>query len=340
MKRLVFCFEGTWNKLDAEHPTNVVLTTESVLPQADTAQVIYYDEGVGTGEGLDMLKGGMLGVGLLQNLADAYRFIVFNYTPGDEIYAFGFSRGAYTARSFAGLLSNCGILDRRSAARAEDIIELYRVREETPAFFDKLMRFRIEYCRDTWVSDRERDWRRENAANCTVEDAARIQITYVGVWDTVGALGVPRTFIFSDAINKKYEFHDTKLSPLVKTARHAVAIDEVREEFEPALWTNVEELNRAAGTSLDDIQARYQQKWFPGVHSSVGGGADWRGLSDQALHWVWIGAMRMGLKFDTTQNSRIFELAPKSTERWGYMRDSRCISGKRSRRGRCLSCSQ
>ncbi|MCC6947005.1 MAG: DUF2235 domain-containing protein [Bradyrhizobiaceae bacterium] len=316
MKRLAFCFDGTWNKLDAAQPTNVVLTAESVLPLAeDATQVIYYDEGVGTGDALDAVKGGMLGAGLLQNLADAYRFIVFNYTPGDQIYAFGFSRGAYTARSFAGLLSHCGILDRRSAARANDIIELYRSRDHTPAFFDKLMRFRSEHCTDTWVSDRERDWRQANAPQCSVDDTTRIQMTYLGVWDTVGALGVPKSFLLADTLNRKYEFHDTKLSPFVKSARHAVAIDEVRDEFEPTLWTNIEELNHAAGRASDDFYAPYQQKWFPGDHSSVGGSADWRGLSDQALHWVWIGAMQQRLKFDTSQNSRIFELAPKFTER-------------------------
>lgn len=322
MKRLVFCFDGTWNKLDASHPTNVVLTAESVLPLAGpTAQLIYYDEGVGTGGKLDYYKGGMLGDGLVQNLADAYRFILFNYTPGDEIYVFGFSRGAYTARSFTGLLSNCGILDRRSAARAKDTIELYRSREDTPEFFEQLMRFRSEYCLDTWVSDKERDWRSLNAPLCSVEDAARIQVTYLGVWDTVGALGVPKNFILSKKINKKHEFHDTKLSPFVRSARHAVAIDEVREEFEPTLWTNLEELNRNAGMEPDDLLAPYQQKWFPGNHSSIGGGAEWRGLSDQALHWVWIGAIRMGLEFDTSQNSRIFELAPKFTERLVHAED-------------------
>src|ERR1043166_9849175 len=96
MKRLVFCFDGTWNRLDAAFPTNVVITAESVLPlaAANTAQLIYYDEGVGTGR-WDRIRGGLFGAGLMQNLANAYRFLIFNYTPGDEIYVFGFSRGAY-----------------------------------------------------------------------------------------------------------------------------------------------------------------------------------------------------------------------------------------------------
>lgn len=108
MKRLVFCFDGSWNQIDAPHPTNVLFTAQSVLPMAPdgTAQLIYYDEGVGTEKG-EKLRGGMFGKGLEKNLNDAYRFLIFNHTPGDEIYVFGFSRGAFTARSFAGLISNC-----------------------------------------------------------------------------------------------------------------------------------------------------------------------------------------------------------------------------------------
>ncbi len=118
MKRLVFCFDGTWNKIDAEFSTNVVITAESVLPLSrnGVAQLIYYDEGVGTSR-FDRIRGGVFGNGLVQNLAEAYRFLIFNYTSGDEIYIFGFSRGAYTARSFAGLLSTCAIPLRMHAGR-------------------------------------------------------------------------------------------------------------------------------------------------------------------------------------------------------------------------------
>lgn len=335
MKRLVFCFDGTWNKLDAEHPTNVLLTAQSILPLTKkAAQIIYYDEGVGTGEGLDYYKGGILGMGLLQNLADAYRFLIFNHTPGDEIYAFGFSRGAFTARSFAGLLSNCGILDRRKAAMAKQAIELYRSREDTPAFIEQMMCFRRDNCSDTWVSDAERHWRTTNAAKFILDETSRVRVRYLGVWDTVGALGVPASFLFSEAINRKHQFHDTKLSDFVSSARHAVAIDELREEFQPTLWTNIEELNKQTKVAPDDINAMYQQKWFPGVHSSVGGGADWRGLSDQALHWVWIGAMRMGLEFDTSLHSRIFELAPRFSEKLVHSDDPSFSYRKMSERGR------
>ena len=139
---MVFCFDGTWNRLDAENPTNVVLTAESVLPSASTgiAQVIYYDEGVGTGDShLDKLGGGIFGEGLVQNLADAYRFLMFNHSPGDEIYVFGFSRGAFTARSFAGLITNVGILSRSHAAKAKEAIERYRTRDKSAPYIESMM---------------------------------------------------------------------------------------------------------------------------------------------------------------------------------------------------------
>jgi uncharacterized protein (DUF2235 family) len=155
-KRLVFCFDGTWNTLDAEHPTNVLLTAQSVLPRSqDTTQVIYYDEGVGTGGTVDYWKGGILGEGLLQNLSEAYQNLIFNYTPGDDIFVFGFSRGAFTARSFCGLLSNSGILDRRHASKAREAVELYRSRGDTSAHIDQMMSFRRDYCSDTLVSQQE-----------------------------------------------------------------------------------------------------------------------------------------------------------------------------------------
>jgi uncharacterized protein (DUF2235 family) len=315
-KRLVYCFDGTWNTLDAAHPTNVLLTAQSVLPLTqDVSQFIYYDEGVGTGGNVDYWTGGVLGEGLLQNLSEAYQNLIFNYTPGDEIFVFGFSRGAFTARSFCGLLSNSGILDRRHASKAREAVELYRSRDTSATYLDQVLCFRRDNCADTLVSQEEHEWRQTNCEGYTLDETRRIGVKYLGVWDTVGALGVPKSFLLADKLNKKYEFHDTALSDFVKSARHAVAINEMRADFEPTLWGNLAALNQAAGSDPADVHARYQQKWFPGVHSSVGGGANQRGLSDQALLWIWIGAMQAGLHFDTSQHSRIFELAPKFSDK-------------------------
>ncbi len=315
MKRLVFCFDGTWNQLDAPNPTNVVVTAESVLPLAPdgTAQLIFYDEGVGTDKH-EKFRGGMFGEGLVKNLADGYRFLIFNYTPGDEIYIFGFSRGAYTARSFAGLLHTCGVLVRKEAARVGDAIELYKERDTSQAFKEKMLAFRQDYSPEVCCSDDEAKWRAGKAGNSDALGLPRLSIAYVGVWDTVGALGIPARYKLLSWINEKHDFHDTSLSEFVKRARHAVAIDERRKDFVPTLWDNLDELNKKAGADPAASDAPYQQAWFPGVHSAVGGGGERRGLSDQALDWILDGARAAGLVLDGSRYSRIFELQPDYRE--------------------------
>lgn len=292
-KRLVFNFDGTWNRLDAACPTNVVLTAESVLPldRNGIAQLNYYDQGVGT-EKNDRIRGGVFGRGLTRNLADAYRNLVFNYTPGDDILVFGFSRGAFTARTFVGLLRNCGIVARSHADRTGEAIDIYRSRDpEDPAWRKRLADFQKDYV-----------------------PYLEPQVAYLGVWDTVGALGIPNYYGIARFFNGKYRFHDTELSPCVRSARHAVAIDETRRAFEPTLWEGFDELNIGAGKKPTDADAPYQQKWFPGVHSAVGGSGELRGLSDQALEWVWAGARLAGLELDTSETSRVYSLRPDFKE--------------------------
>lgn len=288
-KRLVFNFDGTWNRLDQICPSNVVLTAESVLPLASdgVAQVNHYDQGVGTGKS-GRYTGGAFGAGLTANLSDAYRNLVFNYTPGDEIFVFGFSRGAFTARSFVGLLRSCGIVSRCHAAKTVEAIDIYRTRDEKdPA----------------WVKRRD-DFERDYVA------CLKPPIEYLGLWDTVGALGIPNYFLIARFFNGKYRFHDPSLTSMVRSARHAVAIDEDRRAFEPTLWDNVDALNSKAGKPSSAPDAPYQQKWFPGVHKAVGGSGRMRGLSDQTLEWVWAGARLAGLELDTAPDSRVYSLRP------------------------------
>lgn len=313
MKRLVFCFDGTWNRIDAPHPTNVLFTAESVIPidPNNVAQLIYYDEGVGTGKG-EKLRGGAFGAGLEKNLNDAYRFLVFNHTPGDEIYLFGFSRGAFTARSFAGLISRCGILGRGRISLVNGMMERYFARTDNDAFELEMRPFRAENCPDVCISDEENDWRAATIAG--YRRRPLLSIRYVGVWDTVGSRGIPRYVLGSSLANRKYEFHDWDLSPFVHAARHAVAIDEYKIDFEPTLWANLHILNGARLFPEAAYDAPYQQKWFPGNHGSVGGGGDIRGLSDQALDWVWDGAQAAGLYLDLSERSNVYSLAPNDTD--------------------------
>ena len=182
-----------------------------------------------------------------------------------------------------------------------------------------MMRFRLEFAPDTCVSDVEDAWRVQNCQGYVSDGATRLKVRYLGVWDTVGALGIPARFTLLNSLNKKHEFHDLSLSEFVESARHAVAIDERRKDFVPTLWDNLESLTAAAGSDFRKDDAPYQQKWFPGTHSSVGGGGNRRGLSDQALDWVLDGARHVGLELDKSPRSPIFKLKPDVSE---YLEDS------------------
>lgn len=257
-KRLIICCDGTWNRVDQETdgapcPTNVVKLAYRIAQRDPngTPQLIFYDEGVGTGNLLDRYTGGAFGNGLEENILDAYRFLIANYEPGDELYLFGFSRGAFTARSIAGMIRKCGILKRLVVEEYRAARELYRSDDHPDA----------DICKE---------FRKKNS----VTGDALIPIKLIGVWDTVGALGIPVRGLRSLTAGK-HEFHDTELSGSVEYAFHALAIDERRAPFLPSLWD-----------SKPKPGQRVEQVWFAGVHTDVGGGYPETGLSDITLQWM------------------------------------------------------
>ncbi|MDQ4117997.1 MAG: DUF2235 domain-containing protein [Actinomycetota bacterium] len=264
MKRLVVCCDGTWNTADQQSPTNVARFHDSVAPRGDDGveQRPHYHPGVGT-NWWDRWAGGAFGVGLSEIVLDAYRWVVANFEPGDELFLVGFSRGAYTARSTVGLIRNCGVLRPAEFGRVHEAYDLYRRRD--PASGPDAVEakaFRERYAHET-------------------------RIRFVGVWDTVGALGIPFSGnALVNRINKPWHFHDTKLSSTVDHARQALAIDERRRPFAPAVW---------APPASGDVPRR--QVWFPGVHSDVGGGYPDRQLADVTLRWIVEGAADAGLAF-------------------------------------------
>ena len=312
MKRLVFCFDGSWNRLNADCPTNVVLIAESVRPTAKdgTPQIVYYDEGVGTGK-FDKFRGGVFGVGLLTNMREAYRFLIFNYEPGDEIFVFGFSRGAYTARSFAGFIRHVGILDINTASQIDKALDLYKAAlSKDGDDHPRTMKFRAAYSSKVCVSEHDRQWRCINVEGFKREAVSVLTIKYVGVWDTVGSLGWPNVLPGVKWLNRKRGFHDMRLTSKVQSARHALALDERRKPFRPTIWNNVAELNADREMDHYHSDAPYQQRWFPGVHGAVGGGGPSRALSDGALSWILVGARRCDLDVNISSSSRIFETKP------------------------------
>lgn len=262
-KRLIVCCDGTWNSADDENPTNISKIALAIAPQDDTGKVqrTYYHRGVGTDK-KERIRGGAFGVGLSRDVRSAYRFLVDNYEPGDELYFFGFSRGAFTARSTAGFVGNCGILRREHTHHLDEAYALYRNKDEST------MRKGIEAVLFRRAYSHEPD------------------IRFIGVFDTVGSLGIPiDMWYFTKMINRRWGFHNTDLSPIVKSAYHALAIDERRKPFRPTLWAPKK--NPTPGPETPPPAGQIvEQVWFAGVHKDVGGGYERRGLSDISLLWM------------------------------------------------------
>jgi len=262
-KRIVICADGTWNDPHDAIPTNVLRVARAVAPYDGNGvpQVVFYDWGVGSY--YDPVRGGASGVGLTKNIQDGYRFIVHNYAPGDELFLFGFSRGAYTVRALAGMLNNCGVLRRDVAELIPRAFTLYRQHNAPPQ------------------SAVATDWRQHHA-----HAGSRGEVRFLGAWDTVGALGIPtRALAFVDGQDL---FFDTQLGSNVQCARHALAIDEQRSDFAPTLW------------QANDAQD-LKQVWFAGVHGDIGGGTRAQHglyLSDLALAWMAREARRAGLALE------------------------------------------
>jgi uncharacterized protein (DUF2235 family) len=269
MKKIILCCDGTWNSADRVEKdgkpcvTNVVKMAVRVARRDDQGvpQIIYYDQGVGTGNYVDKITGGVKGDGLEENIHDAYRFVVANYEQGDEVYLFGFSRGAFTARSISGMIRKCGILTRKRVEKYHEALATYHSDSHPDDAGPKA--FRLEN---------------------SISPTDPIEIKFIGVWDTAGALGIPGG-IGHD--KHKFEFHDTGLSGSVKYAYHALAIDERRGPFQPTLWDYAPKPDQ-----------KVEQVWFCGVHSDIGGGYPESGLSDIALQWMMDKASGAGLKLD------------------------------------------
>ena len=194
-----------------------------------------------------------------------YQFLVDRYEPGDELFFFGFSRGAFTARSLAGLVRNSGILRREHRDKVKDAYDLYRSRKPD----DEPSAQAAKAFRDAYSHP----------------DA---DITFVGVWDTVGALGIPSGVLQPPLLNKRWSFHDTTLSRKVKNAYHAISIDERRRPFAPTLWVQKPNEEPPADQTVAQV-------WFAGVHSDVGGGYDDPSLSEIPLRWIAARAQECGL---------------------------------------------
>jgi uncharacterized protein (DUF2235 family) len=303
VKRIVILIDGTWNKEGDGADTNVAKLDPKnksnskpfIKPIAadGIAQHVHYHDGVGIdGNWLAQKLGGTLGFGLKKIVQDAYGFVVDDYASGDEIYIFGFSRGAYAARALAGLIGASGIQRQHDTETFEVAWKHYRVDpkvrkgEATAGETDKrnLNSYRI--------LDQKKAFHDDRSIKC------------VGVWDTVGSYGVPAGFGLESLeryIALAYlGFHDTHFGDHIDFGIHALAIDEQRRPFVPTFWT------MAKGKRP---KGHVEQTWFPGVHANIGGSYQDSGLSDRTLIWMMARVMSLtGLEFDSAAVK--FQLRP------------------------------
>src|SRR5512134_3999930 len=289
-RNLALFFDGTWNERetgeDAARNTNVLRMYAAVRPvHAGREQVAKYFEGVGT-RWYDRIRGGAFGYGLDQNICAGYRWLVEYYRPADRVEVFGFSRGAYTARSLVGMVRNSGLVvrfDRVTPSGRMRVPFDELAADERDEVLDDMVERAYELYRDRGDAMRPKG---QVAARFRADYAIEIGVRCLGVWDTVGALGIPLG-VFEPLNDERYRFHDTKLTRIVENAFHAVALDEHRDPYRATLWEPAD---------ADHVGQRIEQAWFPGAHADVGGGyADDRRLADLALQWMHERAEETGL---------------------------------------------
>ncbi|MDI5919493.1 DUF2235 domain-containing protein [Halomonas sp. LR5S13] len=263
-QRLILLFDGTWN--DPQDRTNIYRLARDIHDHDDHGirQRFFYEPGVGTRQ-WERVVGGAFGLGLSRNLQKGYDWLVRHYLDDSQIFVFGFSRGAYTARSLVGMIRKCGLLRVSTPGLVEEAEAFYRDKDVAPD--DARCRdFRERYSRE-------------------------IEIHFIGVWDTVGALGIPGTNLSEHG---HFSWHDTELSSIVKRAYHAVALDEHRAAYDAALWTHPDGAKKFR-------QLEVEQRWFIGAHANVGGGYRVEGggfdpLASLAYGWICDRATTAGLK--------------------------------------------
>ena len=285
MRRLVLLYDGTWNTLQKpDEVTNVVRVGQAVKTVAadGVPQVVYYNSGVGSGGRIDSIMGGLFGSGIKSNVKRGLTFLSFNYDAGgdgqppDEIYIFGFSRGAYTARALAGVIGSIkGIPKVSNFGEAEELWSHYKKTKNERAGNEKDIT-KLVY---------------------TLPAGQKV-IKCVAVWDTVGSYGIPTglglTGLARSITSWTRNFRDNEIGRHIEYGFHAMAIDERRRSFSTTAW-----VPSTTSPENPDREPVVEQVWFAGAHANVGGGYKQTGLSDQSLVWMMSRIQdQTGLEFD------------------------------------------
>ena len=283
-KRIAVCLDGTWNVEDDN--TNVWRLKSLCAAQGSDGveQVIYYSVGVGTSYG-ERILGGMIGYHLDHEITQAYEWLIDRFEPDDEIFIFGFSRGAYTARSLAGFIAKCGLLIPGAPLGVKQLYNRYRQGSEE---------------RTIWQLNADREAGKSHDLSTEeqwmLKHSMRVPIKLVGVWDTVGALGVP-AFHISGISRSTFGFLHTGLRLPIEHGFHAMAIDEHRAAFSPTLWTKTVHKSPGSVSAAPRPLTSVEQRWFVGAHANVGGGYESDLLAQKPLRWMMTKASGLGLAF-------------------------------------------
>jgi uncharacterized protein (DUF2235 family) len=308
IRRIVACFDGTWNTDKSN--TNVARLFRLIANDTNGCpeQRRFYDEGVGTRLG-ERIRGGMFGAGLDVNIRQGYAWLGSQFALvrdaglddegfliGPDLFLFGFSRGAFTARSLGGMINYLGLPKLASvegAARPPSPQDDAAVKQAWKLYSERPTKQERENAKapsaDPALVKRVREHSEAVDAHRKGHSFYPVRIHFLGVWDTVGAMGIPRLFDSWTFLrpSTKYLFHDTALGKCVRHAFHAVAIDEHREPYCVTLWTDRDER----------LTKEVEQRWFPGAHADVGGGYEDALLPDPPLEWIARKAVDKGLHF-------------------------------------------
>ena len=297
-RNLVICCDGTSNEFGRKN-TNVVRLLQCLQRDTDR-QLIYYDPGVGTlpdpsritslGRTWSRIVGLAFGTGLTANVIEAYAYLMDTWQPGDRVYIFGFSRGAYTARVLAGLLHTLGLMPHGADNLLPYLIKGYRSLSDRAAGDQMSARDEVY-----------RDFRRTFARPTAAEDQERhFPVHFLGVWDTVSTIG----WVWDPK-----SFRHTAFNPSVRFARHAIALDERRVFFRQNRISFAASRQAMEHSLHTDDTPRLIERWFPGSHCDVGGGHE--RTEDQlwplSLEWMLDEARKRHLLIDSDRRRAVFQ---------------------------------
>jgi uncharacterized protein (DUF2235 family) len=277
-KRLAVFLDGTWNSVNSN--TNVwrMRALCAAKSQDGKSQLVYYEIGV------NGFLGGVFGQGLDDNIRLAYEWLVENYNDGDEIFIFGFSRGAFTARALAGLVAIDGVLKAGSPIGVSELFERYRKGNEETIWKLKEM----EASGDTSKLSEQEKW--------LLKYSQPANVKVIGVWDTVGSVGVAAGNI-QGISRSQFDYLQTGLRLPIQNGYHALAIDEHRPDFAPTLWDVHHPKDPKASIPPPRPLSGVEQRWFVGAHANVGGGYETDLLNQAPLRWMMKKAELHGLSF-------------------------------------------